>query len=325
MKKWILLLTGLLSVQIVLAVTVNISSRDYSAFEATEKLLNFEASNIDHITIENGDSQLVITKQNDLWVLPDEESFPVAVKQVNDLLAKLSELQKGLPVATSDAALRRFKVDPVEFERKLTLSMGEQQVAQLLVGSSAGFRKAYVRPIGEEAVYSVEINTWDIGVESSDWIEKSILQLVGDQVTRIEMPEYSLTRENGKLSLANLVDEEETNEDAAESLLDKLVTLRVDGLANSDEAANLTSETAKLQIKVSMNEGEPLLYRFWEPEKASYFLLKRSDRSHTFKVAKHLVEALSGTGRETLVLKQDEASPESSEEMNQQTEAVDAG
>jgi hypothetical protein len=171
----------------------------------------------------------------------------------------------------------------------------------------------------------VEFNTWDVGLNSRDWMDKSILQLDGDQVRRIEMPEYALSRENGKLSLADLVDEEETDKDAAESLLNKLATLPVDGLANREEAAIVASDAAKLEIKVSMNEGEPLLYRFWAPEKESYFLLKRSDRQRTFKVAKHLVEAISGVARGKLVLQQDESRPESSKETSQQAEQVDAG
>jgi hypothetical protein len=325
MKKWTLLLAGLLSVQIVLAVTLNISSRDYNAFEATEKILTFQVATIDQISIEDGESKLVLAKQDDAWVLPEEERLPVAETKVDALLKKLSELQKGLPVATSEGALRRFKVAADQFERKLILSAGDQQVAQLLVGSSAGFRKAHVRPIGEAVVYSVEFNTWDVGLDSGDWMDKSILQLDGDQVSRIDMPEYSISREDGGLTLAGLIGEEKTDRDAAESLFEKLVTLRVDGLADSEEATILESDTAKLEIKVVMNEGEPLLYRFWEPEKAGHFLLKRSDRQRTFKVAKHLVEAISQVTREKLVLKHDQSLPDSSKQTNQQAEPVDAG
>jgi hypothetical protein len=324
MKKWILLLTGLLSVQIVLAVTLQLSSRDYNAFEATEKLLSFEVANIDHINIEDNKSRLVIAKQNDTWVLPENDDFPVAATQVDALLESLSGLQKGLPVATSEAALGRFKVAPDQFERKLILSTGEQQVAQLLVGSSAGFRKAHVRPVDEEAVYSVEFNSWDVGANSADWIDKTILQLDEAKVRRVDMPDFSLARENGKFSLVDQAEKEEADSEAMASLLNKLTTLRVDDLANSEEAAIVEKGAAKLEIKVALSEGESLLYRFWEPEKESYFLLKRSDQQRTFKVAKQLVEALSEMARDKLVLKLDEASPATSDEEKRQ-DATSAG
>jgi hypothetical protein len=63
---------------------------------------------------------------------------------------------------------------------------------------------------------------------------------------------------------------------------------------------------------------------FWEPEKESYFLLKRSDQQRTFKVAKQLVEALSEMARDKLVLKLDEASPATSDEEKRQ-DATSAG
>lgn len=325
MKKLTLFLAGLLSVQLVLAVTMHLSSRDYRTFEATEKLLTFDAVDIDRISIDDGDSQLVIARKGETWVLPDSQDFPAATADVDTLLRKLSEMEKGWPVATSKGALRRFKVDSELFERKLILSSGEREVAQLLVGSSPGFRKVHARPVGEEAVYSVAFNSWEASVAVDDWMDKSILQIDSEKVSRIEMPEVSLHREDGKLSLTSLNDQELTDNKEADSLLRKLATLRIDGLADTAEAAIAEAKDPELEIKVTLSEDEPLVYRFWQPEDASYYLLERSDQKLPFKVAKYLVDDLAEVSRDKLVAKPEEANSEQSEESIEQSASVQAG
>lgn len=94
---------------------------------------------------------------------------------------------------------------------------------------------------------------------------------------------------------------------------------------NAEEAAIAQAGPPTLEIKVALSEGEPLLYRFWEPQQKNHFLLRRSDRQQAFKVGKYLVDDLSGATRDGLVVKRHESSARSPDETHKQSAPVDAG
>ena len=56
--------------------------------------------------------------------------------KVEELLDKLQTLRKRIPVATSTAAAKRFRVSPDADEHKLVLPTGEQTLATLSLGDS---------------------------------------------------------------------------------------------------------------------------------------------------------------------------------------------
>ncbi|RLA22027.1 MAG: hypothetical protein DRQ63_13185, partial [Gammaproteobacteria bacterium] len=60
MKKWILILSGLLSAQLVLAVVLNLTGEDYGAFQAEERLLSFNSQAVDGLRIAAGNDSLVL-------------------------------------------------------------------------------------------------------------------------------------------------------------------------------------------------------------------------------------------------------------------------
>ena len=125
MKKWITLLCGLLTLQIAVAVGLNINRTDYGAFVPEAKLLSFDTEAVDRIRIDGeADKRVVLHKQDSQWQLPELDGFPADQGNVKRLLERLAKLEKGWPVATTRGAAKRFKVDETSFERKLTLAQG---------------------------------------------------------------------------------------------------------------------------------------------------------------------------------------------------------
>ena len=60
-----------------------------------------------------------------------------------------------------------------------------------------------------------------------------------------------------------------------------------------------------------MREADDILsYRFSRPEEASYYVLKRSDLDHYFKVAEFAVDPIKETARDKLVRVRTEKSSE---------------
>ncbi len=66
-----------------------------------------------------------------------------------------------------------------------------------------------------------------------------------------------------------------------------------------------------LMIRVTRKGGDVLSYSFSKPEEGSYYVLKRSDQDHYFKVAEYAVDPIKDATREELVqVKIEEASNE---------------
>lgn len=303
MKKMIVLLSGVLVAQLVLAVIVFVSGEEYGAYETEEKLLVFDVNAVDRIQIEDGSNSAILIKQADKWVLPELNDFPAGQHNVQQLLDKLAVMKKGWPVATTSGASRRFKVDEDEFERKLTLSTNGNPLGQLYIGDSPGFRKVHVRNSGDAEVFAVDFNTWEASADSGDWIDKRILTFSADNLLRAEMPDFVLQREDGELQLADLTDQEEVNRQAVQTLVNHLSGLQIDSVLDEENKPESSTDDADFKLKVTLDPDETLAYYFFkQPDEEPYFLLKRSDFEDYFKITEFHVNAIKRTTRDKLLL-----------------------
>ncbi len=312
MKSRILILSGVLAAQLVLAAVLNLTGEEYGAFQAEEKLLSFNKQKLDGLRIEDGTDNVLLKKQEGKWLLPVNGDFPASQRNVNRLLDKLAALEKGWPVARTRGAARRFAVDKEQFERKLVLLSDDDAQATLYVGSSPGFRKVYVRPGDGDDIFAVDFNIWEADAKADDWIDKDILKLDQSMVERIEMPGLILQRQDGELQVVDLDQKEQTNGEASRALLGKLTGLRIQSLLGAEAEPEYRQDKPALEVKMTRKGGEVLGYRFSRPEDASFYVLKRSDLDHYFKVAEYMVDPVRETTREKLVqVRTKEASSES--------------
>jgi len=300
-KKWITILSGVLAVQAVLAVTFNLRGEDHGVFKPQEKLLAFDNTKVDEVRISDGKHSLELRKHDGQWQLPGSSDFPADQAAVQRLLEELGALHKGWPVATTAGALKRFKVDDKNFERKVTLLSQDKPQATLYIGTSPGFRKVNVRPDGDSAVYSAAFNTYEVNPVANEWIDKAILELDAKDVARLDMPGFTLQRDGDTLRVANLKAKEQTNEQAAGALLESLAKLRIDGLLGTKPEPEYRLDKPDIEIKVTRTDGDVLDYRFSKPADASYYVLKRSDLDDYFKVTEFAVKAIRDEAREKLV------------------------
>jgi len=301
MKRRIIVLSGVLAAQLVLAAALNLAGEEYRVFQAEEKLLSFNKQELVGLRIEDSTNSVVLKKQGGKWLLPVSGDFPASQRDVEQLLDKLATLEKGWPVARTRSAAQRFRVDEEQFERKLVLVADDDEQAILFVGSSPGFRKVYARPGDGNEIFAVDFNTWEADAEADDWIDKDILKLDENIVQRIEMPGLILQREDGKLQMADLGETEQTNGEESRALLGKLTGLRIQSLLGTEAKPAYRQAEPALEVKITRTDGEVLGYRFSKPEDAAYYVLKRSDLDHYFKVAENVVDPVKGTTREKLV------------------------
>jgi hypothetical protein len=305
MKKWISLLAGLLVVQLLLAVAVHLGGEDRAAFRAEEPMLAFDRQAVDGLRITADGKSVTLKREGGDWTLPDRDGFPADGKVAEALLDQLAALRKGWPVATTDGARKRFKVADEDFERKLELLAGGKAVATLYLGTSPGLDKVHVRPAGDGAVYAVAFESWRAEADSSQWLDKTVLQLKAGDIQRLEMPGLVLKREEDGLRLEGLAEGESTDAKAAESLLERFAGLRIQDLLGHEAKAEYRQEQPELELTLQLSGGETLVYRFSKPEQGGYYVLKRSDRPEFFKLAEYQVDPIRETTREKLLAKEE--------------------
>jgi hypothetical protein len=299
MKNWIGILSGLLVLQLALALGLNLAVDDYAAFEPSEPLLAFEPESVDALRIEDGEGTVDLVRREGAWVLPGLDDFPADQEAVTRLLERLAGLQKGWPVATTSGALERFEVAEDAYERRISLTAAGTPAPLLYLGTSPGLRKTHVRPEGEVAVYAASLDIWEAGAAPSDWIDKGILTLGEAAITRIELPGLTLERDGEALRVAGLGEGEQTDAAAARTLVNRLANLRIQSVVGEDVVP--AGDTPALTITVTRAEGDPLTYRFWKQPEGTDYLLTRSDLDHRLVVAGFSVEPLVSAGRAALV------------------------
>ncbi len=101
------------------------------------------------------------------------------------------------------------------------------------------------------------------------------------------------------------------NSPRTRSLLGKLTGLYIQSLLDTEAEPEYRQNEPALEVKMRRMGGEVLSYHFSKPEDAAYYVLKRSDLEHYFKVAEYMVDPVKETTREKLV--QDRTDESSSE------------
>ena len=309
MKMWMSILSVLLVAQLGLAAMLNLTGEDYGAFQADEKLLAIDYSAVDGVRIGDGEHSVVLKKWGGQWLLPEQGDFPADAGAIEQLLDSLATLEKGWPVATTHGAAQRFNVADDAFERKLELMAVDTVLAELYVGTSPGFRKVHVRPAGNDEVFSVAFNSWEANADADDWIDKDLLKLDRDAITRVEMPGIVLQRQGDGFEVVDLAEGETTDAQEVQSLLSSLSGLRIQSLLGSDARPSSPHDEAGFEINVAVQGGDDLTYRFNKSDADGYYVLKRSDLNHYVEVAEFTVNTLKAATKEALVQLSTEATP----------------
>ena len=172
----VMVLGALLLLQLVAALILGLGGKDMEPTGTQGPLLAFDRDQVTGIRIHVPKGEgVLLAKIDDGWVIPALDGLRAAQSKVSDLLSKLGELEKGLPVATSEAAQKRFKVADHNFERKLTLEGGNGTLATLYLGDSPGFRRLFVRADGDDAVYEAQIGLFDAPDKPDAWSDRTLL------------------------------------------------------------------------------------------------------------------------------------------------------
>jgi len=327
MRKTIGLLSILLAAQLMLAVGMSFTGPDLAAVRPNTPLIELGGSSVDRLTIEGPDSgRVVLARTGQGWVLPDIGDFPAAKAKVEGLLDRLGGLKRGLAVATTEAAQKRFRVSDQDFERRLSLAQGDATLATLYLGTSPGMRRVHARSGEDDAVYTVEFAAYDAPVEPEDWEDKAILQIPHQDIDKISLAELELSRTPGEETLAvseagdsnqsaqpvwssaALAEGEAVNQANADALAQKLAELRIGSVLGRETQPGYGLDAPQLLLSVQRKGGEAVEYRLGKREQHSDYVLKVSSRPEYFRLPAYTADALiKAARREQLVAESSEA------------------
>lgn len=321
MTRTIRLLALLLGAQLLLAVGLHFTGPDLAAGTAQTPLLTFDRERVDRVLVEGTDqTQVTLAKRDGAWTLPELEGFPADATRVAQLLARLAELQGGLPVATSTAAQPRFRVDDADFERRVTLFAGDDKLATLYLGSSPGMGQIHARADGSDRIQVVELAAFDIPAQIDDWIDRMLVQIPREEIAAIAIGDLRLERapqaaaaaegaapaeqqpEAPRWQATGLNADEQLDPAAADALADKFAELSIGAVLGRDAKPEYGLAKPVLTLAVTRRGGDSLTYAIGKAADGQNYTLKVSNRAEYFRLPSYTAEQLlKAAARDALI------------------------
>ena len=297
MNKKVTWLSGLLALQLLLAVGIFYGENTTNGEVQVHPLLAFDKAGVNKVIINGGKEELDLQKRDGQWILPTLDNLPVDSAKLQKLLDSLAALKTNWPVATTSGSHERFKVAKDDFQRKVQLLAGDKVVGQLLVGTSPGFKKSNVRVPGDDAVYALAINSYDLPTRSTDWLDKTLLS--AKDLDSIKGPDYQLQKTTGKWQLADSgqdnanTDGNTLDQKKAQQLSDAFAKLRVLDIAR-DNPDFSTADTVTIDVKGAQSREYQLL------KHDDKYYIRRGDIKPAFMLSQYDYDRLAGVKRGSL-------------------------
>ena len=279
------LLGGLLAAQVVIIAGLLLASGVGSDAGAAH-LLSFDPASVTKLGVSGEEDAVQLVRDGEDWRLADGvlDGLPADGGKVSELLADLSDLAAPWPVATSDDSAERFEVTEGNHQRRLVIEDADGPVADLLLGTSPGYRRVHARLSGASEVYSIDFSNYEAPTDADQWLDKALLAAKG-QVSSVMLEDaWQLARQDDGW----LIDGAPADTEAADDLVRRFTGLQV--LGTSAEQADAAGEPAGV-FAVTDEDGEHRLTLFHEAEEDDYSLT--SDRvAGRFEVATYIAEQM---------------------------------
>lgn len=259
--RWMNPILGIvLAAQLILAVMLTAAGGGVSATTGGP-LLALDNANVDTIVIASDDNRSVkLVKSDGGWQVPAKAGFPAVKQQVSSLLADLRSLQTRLPAATSKAARERFQVAKDRFARRITLKSGDNTLATVYFGESAGPGEVYARLASRDAIHEVRFELWSASADAGEWLVSTYLHRKGAKLARVELPEMTLKFQGNAWQIADLAEGQTTQVNKTANLVSDLSTLPFLSVVGVKQDMDLPEP--EFAYTLATKAGEQVTYRF---------------------------------------------------------------
>ena len=306
---WAIGLAVLLAVQLVAAVALSVAGRgplEPAGLDAP--LLAFEPGEITSLVIEapggteqGGESpaSLTLNRSGDAWVIAGLGDFPADGGRVDQLLTRLAEIKRPLPVATSLEARTRHKVADDRFERRLTLKAGEQPVATLILGDSPGFRRTFARSAEDEAIYDLDLPLFEVSQRQDDWLARDQLRIDRETIERVSAADWTLVKGEDGWRLEG--SDGAPDQAAVDDLLARISSLAYRGVLGTEDDPGYGQSEPSLVLTLGLSDGSTRTYRISEMEGGEDRVLKSDAGPWLYRISAFDLEAIEGLDRAKLL------------------------
>ncbi len=316
MKKLKFWLTGLLFAQLLLAIALLFINQWEEQKSKPKPILAIDWNNVDKLIVEDNDSDVTLTKTENTWVLSNTK-LPIKQDNIQELLRSLEMLQTSWPVATLKSSHKRFEVVKDKFVRRIQIFSKDKLVEELFFGSSPGLRQSHVRRVGDDAIYSVDLDTLDINANSEMWIDTSFLA-TGSDISLIKGPDYSLKRpgaswefnQSGPSIFLGSSRHGKLDQAKVEAFTSFLSNLEIISVAQYKPV--LTSDdTTKVKLEITDEKGS-WTYLFVNVGDA--YFVSRNDQSDMFILDQGVYESIANVTQADLLVDKPKTDDEANEE-----------
>jgi len=335
MRRGMTSLAVVLVLQLALALLLFMRRDPLAGVTSVTLLLPPEAvRNVDHLVIDakgaaagaggagggaaGEPTRIELVRKNGAWVLPEAFDAPAEASKVSALLDRLAAIKRGLPIATSEAALKRFKVVDEDFERRVVLSAGAKPLATVYFGSSPGLRKSDARLSVDKAVYSVDLPTYELPTDSSAWLSGELLQGDTAKLAEIDIANGAATGlVSGRVQLVRtrgtdkqpdtwtdpaLTGEQHLDDARAEALLQQLQQLHVDAVLGTAPKPEWQQDHPVLTLALKDEASHEVDWTLSKPQSGDFYVLKSSSQPWFFSISGSVATQLREAGaRDTLI------------------------
>lgn len=310
-NRWLLVL---LAAQLIITAVIYVLKGSSEANFKSISLLSFDKSQLTKLVITNGEKELesdsnpekpvsendallsvTLLKQGDDWVLPQLSNLPVNQIKIDLIIGKLMGLKSNWPIAKTQDSHTRFEVASKKYQKKIQLFNGEEEIGELFLGTSPGFKKVHVRKSGSNEIYSLELNSYDFSGEAKDWLNKSLIQV--DEPTKISFNDFSLEKDGAHWTLSpqDLISKgKQLDNVKVEALVAKLANFNVLGVESKTDKISAEKHQS---IKVTADKEYRLTFYNIESD----YWITRNDFSSMFTISSADYEALIGLNVEKLL------------------------
>ncbi len=298
MQRWIPVLAIVLVLQLALAIILGLRANPLAAQEPDTPLVKANLAGADRLLVrgpapaESGKAaQVELVKKDGAWTLPGYFDAPASASKVKVLLDRLAQVRRGFPIATTEDALKRFKVAADTYERHLVVSQGGKTLASVYLGSSPGLRKVDARTADDQAVYAVGLATYEMPDRASDWLDPDLLKRDPDQLASVAVnwpggASLKLVRQNTKgdepmpaWKAEGLAAGENLEPTRAEALVRAIAGVRVDGVFGTQAKPEWQQGRPELSLTLVTKDGKRTSWTLFKPKTGDSHVLKSSDRS----------------------------------------------
>jgi hypothetical protein len=325
MGRLVQLLAVLLVLQIALIAGLNVTRTDLSTVSDRSLLISAATEEVDLLMIEGPDGGTVsLRKHGATWIVPEDGDFPADQEKVEAFISRVSELERGMPVGTTPAALSRFRVTESNFERRITLGSKDDVLTVFFLGTSPRARMTYARSRDDTSVYEVQLAAYDAPTGSEDWQDEMAVEIPYPDIVTLEIPGMIKMIRNRRPGSSqdtgsdapvedkvwdspDLGPGEKIHQQSADALARKVSALRIIDVLGKDIRPGFGLDPPELTVSVETTSNDKVTYELGPIDGEKDYVFKASTRPEYFRLPDYLAKSLlKATHRDSLVRKSKE-------------------